>query len=74
MQVTMNLDISNAKAIALLNYIRTLEFVTLEETKALSDIQKQAIDLGIDALENGKSISQKKVLNETKKKYPHLFK
>ncbi len=74
MQITLNIDISNAKALALLNYIRTLEFVTIEEAQTLTDLQKEAIDIGIDALEKGKSHSHKQVISETKKRYPQLFK
>ena len=74
MQLTLNIDLSNAKALALLNYIRTLEFVSFEERSTLTDTEKQAIDIGIDALEQGKSFKHKEVMSETKKRYPDLFK
>lgn len=74
MQITLNLDITNAKALALLNYIRTLEFVTIEETNTLTDKQKEAIDYGIEAIEQGKAFDHEHVLNETKQRYPNLFK
>ena len=73
MKNTCNIDLSDAKALALLNYIRTLEFVSFEETNVLSKIQKQAIDIGINALENGKSQKHEDIMKETKKRYPNLF-
>ncbi len=74
MELRLNLDISNTKALALLNYMRTLEFVSFEESSLLTEVQKQAIDVGIDALGQGKSQTHKEVMNETKKRYPNLFK
>ena len=73
MQLTLNIDISNAKALALLNYIRTLDFVSIGENQDLTDNQKQAIDFGIASLENGKYTKHTDVLNETKLRYPNLF-
>lgn len=72
-KITLNMDLSNAKAIALLNYIQTLDFVTFEESNILSEIQKQAIDIGIKALEQGKSYKHSDIISETKKRYPNLF-
>lgn len=73
MQVTLNFDITNAKAVALLNYIRTLEFVTVETTSDLTNEQKKAIDCGLAALDNGNSLSHEQMVNETKTRYPNLF-
>lgn len=73
MRVTLNFDITNAKAVALLNYIRTLEFVTVETTLDLTDEQKKAIDYGLAALDNGNSLSHEQMVNETKNRYPNLF-
>ncbi len=74
MQLTLNIDPTNAKAMALLNYIKTLDFVSFEEKPTLTDAQKQAIDTGIEALEQGKSSKHKDVMIETTKRYPNLFK
>jgi len=72
-KITLNMDLSNAKALALLNYIRTLDFVTFERSNILSEIQKQAIDVGINALEQGQSYKHNDIMSETKKRYPNLF-
>ena len=73
MQLTLNIDTSNEKAIALLNYMRTLEFVSFEEPTALSEIQRQAIDIGIEAVVQGKVQSHEEVMDETRERYPNLF-
>ena len=69
-----SLDISNTKALAFLNYMRTLEFVSFKESNLLTEEQKQFVDVGIDALEQGKSQTHNEVMNETQKRYPNLFK
>jgi len=75
MQLTLNIDPSNHKAIALLNYIRTLDFVSFKDKKvSLSEIQKEAINEGLKELHEGKSLAHSEVLKKTKKKYPNLFK
>ena len=73
MQLTVKLDMSNAKAPAFLNYIRTLEFVSFDEKQTLSEEEKQAIDIGIDALERGEKLKHRDVMNNMKKRYPNLF-
>ena len=73
MQLTVKLDMSNAKAPALLNYIKTLEFVSFDEKYTLSDAEKQAVDEGIDALERGEKLKHKDVMNNMKKRFPNLF-
>ena len=75
MQLTINIDTSNHQAIALLNYIRTLDFVSFNDKKIkLSDIQKEALNEGLKDLHESKSLEHSEVLKETKKKYPTLFK
>ena len=74
MQLTINIDPTNAKALALLNYIKTLDFITFEESQDLTDAQKSAIDKGLEALEQGKSFTHSEVMRETKERYPNLFK
>ena len=73
MQLTLNLDLTNTSAFALLNYIRTLDFVSFVENETLSDVQKHEIDIGIKALEEGSSLKHSEVMSETKKRYPNLF-
>lgn len=74
MQLTINIDPTNEKALALLNYIRTLDFITLEEKQTLTDAQKRVIDEGLKSLEQGKSYTHSEVMKETKERYPNLFK
>jgi len=73
MQLTLNIDLSNNKALALINYIRTLEFVTFTEDFSLTKKEQQAIDVGIDAIKKGQSFKHEEVMLETKKRYPNLF-
>ena len=73
MQLTLNIDLSNNKALAWLNYMKTLEFISFTEEIRLSEIQKQAIDIGIDAINQGKTYEHKDVMEATKKRYPNLF-
>jgi PHD/YefM family antitoxin component YafN of YafNO toxin-antitoxin module len=44
-----------------------------KEVSLLSDAQKKAIDTAIDDLANGRVNSHEKVMEETKKRFPHLF-
>lgn len=40
----------------------------------LSKEQESAIDIALDAMNNGEEISQETVMEQTRKKYPQLFK
>ena len=72
---TFDIDITNNKALALYNYIKTLDFIYLkEESNILTIEQKRAIDKGLEQLKNGESKTHEEVMNETKKRYPNLFK
>ncbi len=73
MQLTLNIDLSNTKALALLNYIKTLDFISFEEEIKLTEEQKQFIDIGIEAIKQGKIYKHEDVIAETKKRYPNLF-
>ena len=73
MQLTLNIDLSNAKALALLNYIRTLDFVNVEEDAVLTTEQKKAIDIGLESLKDGKGIKHDDVMKDTKNRYHNLF-
>lgn len=75
MKLTINIDISNSKAIALLNYIKTLDFISIEEeTKPLSKEEKKKLNQAIKSLDEGTGISHQDVMEQTKKKFPNLFK
>jgi predicted transcriptional regulator len=73
LQITLKIDPENVKAMALLNYIKTLEFVLVETTIELTDDQKNAVDTGIDALNYGRITKHQDVVHETKKRYPDLY-
>jgi len=73
MYLTVKLDMSNAKAGALLNYIKTLDFVSFDRKYILSDTEKQAVDEGIASLERGEKLKHQDVMNNMKKRYPKLF-
>jgi hypothetical protein len=74
MKVTINIDLSNNKALALFNYIKTLDFINVEENDTLSTQEKKAIDKAIKEIELGKGIPHNKAMEQTKKKFPKLFK
>lgn len=74
MRITLDIDTTNNKAIALVNYLKTLDFIKFEEgTYSLSELQKQAIDKGLQSLKKGEGISHEQVVSETKTRYPALF-
>ncbi len=74
MQLTLNIDLANKNALALLNYIKTLDFIKIEDEKTvLTEVQKLAINEGIQALKYGNSIEHSSMVEETKKRYPNLF-
>ena len=43
MKLTINIDLSNHKAIALLNYIKTLDFINIEEKSEQENVPKWQI-------------------------------
>ena len=74
MKITLDFDITNAKAVALLNYLKTLDFISISEDKVkLTNDQKQAIDIGLHDVGSNKTTSQQEVVNETRERYPKLF-
>jgi hypothetical protein len=75
MKLTINIDLSNNKAIALLNYIKTLDFIKVEEDNStLTKEDKKKLNEAIKSLDNSKGISHQNVLDQTKNKFPNLFK
>lgn len=74
MKITIDIDMNNAKALALLNYIRTLDFISLKENVAdFSDEQKAAIDKALLSVEEGRTTAHEKVMQRMENKYPKYF-
>ena len=73
MIVTLDIDTSDSKALALLNYIRTLDFISIGEKTEISPEQKKAIDKGLEQLMEGNGIAHSDVMKETEQRYPQLF-
>lgn len=73
------LDIQDSKAAFIMELLKNFAFVKTfeiseEDAPVLTNIQKDAIDQGLADLENGRVLSNIKVMEDTKKRYPHLFK
>jgi hypothetical protein len=75
MSITFKVDLSNSKAKAFLEYIKTLDFVKVIESKdyELSQNQKNAIDKGIESLNKGYKIPNAKVMSQFREQYPEYF-
>ncbi len=62
---TLRIPDNNSKALALLNYIKTLDFVELIKTKdwwdELSEENKKSIQKGLDDIENGRVHSDEEI-------------
>ena len=65
MKLTLDIDTNNNKAIALLNYLRTLDFIKISKsTDWYDDLtlqQKESINKGIEDLENGNTYADEDV-------------
>ena len=65
MRFTIDIDTSNNKALALINYIRTLDFIKISKTTdwwdELNFKQKESINKGIEDLENGNTYADEDV-------------
>jgi DNA-binding protein YbaB len=74
MRVT--LDINDNKAVAFLNFIQSLDFVTIknDDEFQLSDLQKRAIDEALNQVECNKTFSHEEVMSEMKNRHPKYFK
>ena len=74
MQVIVSFDGKNSQALALLQYIKTLDFISVsEKSELLTSEQKIAIDEGLQDVADGNTFEHYSVLKQTKEKYPHLF-
>jgi len=65
MRFTIDIDTSNNKALAFINYIRTLDFIKISKTTdwydELNFKQKESINKGIEDLENGDTYADEDV-------------
>lgn len=72
---TFQIDSSNSKAKALMEYLRTLEFVREQNTDWAEDLPvevKNGILEAIEQVENGKTIPHSEVKSKHQKRFPHL--
>lgn len=65
-------DISNPKAKAFLEYIKTLEFISVDEA-ILDQQQIQAIEEARESLKENGGSSHQDVMNRMKGKFPSAF-
>lgn len=74
MEITINFDIQNTKAISLLKFLKSLDFITIK-TKGydLDDFEKSLIEDGLKDIERGDYTTHENVVMEAKQKYPNLF-
>ena len=73
------LDIQDNKAAFILELLKNFAFVKTTklsegEIPSLTKAQKKAIDEGILDLEEGRTIPHEQVVEETRRRYPDLFK
>ena len=65
MKLTLEIDINNNKALALIDFIRTLDFIKISKTTdwydELNFKQKESINKGIEDLENGNTYADEDV-------------
>lgn len=73
----ITLDVQDNKAAAFLNFLGTLDFIKISKQESdisLSEAQKEWIDDGLKNLDAGFSSDHTQVMEETKNRYPDLFK
>jgi hypothetical protein len=74
----ISLNIQDSKAVAFINFIKTLDYVKLESSGEseieLTDELKTALDDAIRSLKDEGGISNSQMTSDTKKKFPSLFK
>ncbi len=75
MQITLNIDLSNHNALALINFIKGLDFIKIEEGHVnLSEYEKKELDLGLHAVKSGRVIEHSQLVSDLKNQFPNLFK
>jgi len=71
----ITIDIQDSKATAFLNFIQSLDFVTInEEDNQLTDYTKRGIDIGLQQVEEGKTLSNDEVISEIRNRHPKYYK
>jgi hypothetical protein len=71
----ITIDIQDSKATAFLNFIQSLDFVTInEEDNQLTDYTKRAIDIGLQQVEEGRTLSNDEVISEIRNRHPKYYK
>lgn len=65
MKLTIDIDITNSKALALLNFLKTLDFIEIKKAadwwEELSQEQINAVNKGLEDLENGNTHADEEV-------------
>jgi hypothetical protein len=72
---TFHIDGSNSKAKALMEYLRTLEFVKEDSSDWADDLPaevKNGILEAIEQADNGKTIPHSQIKAKHQKRFPHL--
>ena len=68
MKLTIDIDINNNKALALLNYLKTLDFIKIYKTTdwydELNIKHKESVKKGIEDLESGNTFADEDVRKE----------
>ena len=74
MEITINFDANNSKAVSLLKFLKSLDFITIKSNDyELNSFEKKWLDEGIKDIENDNYTSHENVVMEAKQKYPNLF-
>lgn len=74
MAYTLHVDDSNPRAKAFLEFVKTLDFIRVDEDEiSLSQEQIEAIQEGIESLEKHGGIPHEQVMAKMKTKYPKFF-
>jgi hypothetical protein len=76
MSLTISIDTSSSKAKAFVAFIKTLDFIKINDDKAiypLSDEQKEAINKAIKSAEDGEIVPHEKVMKQFENHYPKYF-
>ena len=71
---TLHIDDSNPRAKAFLEFVRTLDFIQVDEQEiSLSQEQIKALEEGIESLEKHGGVPHEEVMAKMKNKYPKFF-
>lgn len=57
----------------IITQVRNVQKLQQKESKELSESEKEAIEIGLQSIKQGKTHSHHSVLEETESKYPNLF-